>query len=479
MTIARAALLAILFTAFGNTGCHTEEERDALRSVVQLVWQIEHAQDPPKTCWLLPEWRRNPDAYLSQINLVVRTANVHGGGDDNDKADFGRRLKGLVQLYYADWPESFGVNALQEDADAQCSGDPAEVRGAACFMELMRQRYSLPGTIVRAHWMRGPLSVIVGGAPWRLGDRYHAYRIGEDPGWFDDDDRWVLETELSGGLGKFKFYTTHLSHTDDAANRLRQITQLRESVKATVETGDLPPIVVGDFNFAVKKDGTSDQPQNFQAMSQDFYLATKAGAFCYDGVHGGAPVDQIWIGRHSSFPQTRGVFRAVRLHANGDPWGIFLKEPMVVDGVLVPQVSDHAKAVAMSFVVDTTVCTRAHPRGCVDDIPWGTITAPIITNRLLSDGTVGQQYSQSLTANGGTPRYAWQIDEGIAALPPGITLTATTGVLSGRPTTPGDYRFALRVWDSGAPPLTAVQPLQIVVHPYEIVIASDSLRVDR
>ncbi|MCX6847408.1 MAG: putative Ig domain-containing protein [Verrucomicrobia bacterium] len=56
-----------------------------------------------------------------------------------------------------------------------------------------------------------------------------------------------------------------------------------------------------------------------------------------------------------------------------------------------------------------------------------------ITPAALAQGTVGTAYSQTLTATGGTAPYsAWTVTSG--ALPAGLTLNASTGVVSGTPT---------------------------------------------
>lgn len=68
----------------------------------------------------------------------------------------------------------------------------------------------------------------------------------------------------------------------------------------------------------------------------------------------------------------------------------------------------------------------------------------IITNSLPS-AVVGQSYSQQLTASGGTGLYTWSLVSG--ALPPGVTLSST-GVISGRPTSVGQFTFTIQVVDS-------------------------------
>ena len=64
---------------------------------------------------------------------------------------------------------------------------------------------------------------------------------------------------------------------------------------------------------------------------------------------------------------------------------------------------------------------------------------PAITTETLADGTVGEPYSQTLTATGTTP-ITWLRTSG--DLPGGLTLAA--GVISGTPTTAGDFTFTVR-----------------------------------
>jgi large repetitive protein len=60
-------------------------------------------------------------------------------------------------------------------------------------------------------------------------------------------------------------------------------------------------------------------------------------------------------------------------------------------------------------------------------------------------GEVNVAYSDQLTVTGGTSPYAWSVSSG--TLPPGLTLGATTGLLSGTPTTAGSYTFTVKVTD--------------------------------
>lgn len=69
-----------------------------------------------------------------------------------------------------------------------------------------------------------------------------------------------------------------------------------------------------------------------------------------------------------------------------------------------------------------------------------------IVTESLSGGTVDSDYSQSLSATGGTSPYSWSVITG--TLPAGLTLSGDT--ISGTPTTAGVFQFDVRVTDDDA-----------------------------
>jgi len=90
-------------------------------------------------------------------------------------------------------------------------------------------------------------------------------------------------------------------------------------------------------------------------------------------------------------------------------------------------------------------------------------TAMSITTTALSAGSVGSAYLDQIDANGGNPPYTWSVTMG--SLPFGLTLQASSGVISGTPTSSGSNSFTVTAQDSTPTPQTRSKPLTIVVSP--------------
>ncbi len=86
--------------------------------------------------------------------------------------------------------------------------------------------------------------------------------------------------------------------------------------------------------------------------------------------------------------------------------------------------------------------------------------APLaISSTTLPGGTSNQPYSATLNATGGTAPYSWAS----SALPAGLSLAQTTGVISGTPTASGTTSPTFTVTDSSSPAQTKSVALSLVI----------------
>ncbi len=108
-----------------------------------------------------------------------------------------------------------------------------------------------------------------------------------------------------------------------------------------------------------------------------------------------------------------------------------------------------------------------------------TISAPplTITTSSLPTGVLNQSYSGSLSATGGITPYTWSISVG--NLPPGLTLNASTGAITGTDSTQtGTFNFTVQVTDSESPSQTTTKSLSITINnsaPLQITTTSGGL----
>ena len=118
----------------------------------------------------------------------------------------------------------------------------------------------------------------------------------------------------------------------------------------------------------------------------------------------------------------------------------------------------------LPFIVTTGTYAGTCPAG-------PTTTQLQIVTSSLHDGSVGQSYSATLSATGGTQSYAWSVVSG--TLPAGLSLNASTGVISGMPTTavnPASITF--EVTDSSAARQSNQAVLDLIIEPQQMTAAT-------
>lgn len=91
--------------------------------------------------------------------------------------------------------------------------------------------------------------------------------------------------------------------------------------------------------------------------------------------------------------------------------------------------------------------------------------APIeVLDDRFANGTTGQAYSDTLSAQGGVPPYTWQIASGTP--PAGLTFDGGTATLSGTPTVAADTTLDVKVTDSLGASKTVTLPLLVTASPH-------------
>jgi hypothetical protein len=228
---------------------------------------------------------------------------------------------------------------------------------------------------------------------------------------------------------------------------------------------------------------TADAFQHdFGGGSQDCYVAkfSPEGALMFASFIGGSggeeeastaidAFDDLWIGAltdSTDLPATPNAFKQTSsggIHAfltkvrkagtlawttylggNGTDGGTSLDDQ---NTTLLPD-SDGNAWVAM-VTSSTNLQTQAgafqiNAQGGLD-LYFAKIDAPGIVQDALPRGMVGTAYSRTLAARAGAAPYTWSLRSG--SLPAGLSLVASTGVVSGTPTATGTSSFTIRVTD--------------------------------
>jgi len=94
---------------------------------------------------------------------------------------------------------------------------------------------------------------------------------------------------------------------------------------------------------------------------------------------------------------------------------------------------------------DANFCRGSRTYTVVIGIPCNIVTITLAPTS-LPPGVQTQNYSQQITATGGTAPYQYTITAG--SLPPGLSLNLTTGVISGIPTSSGTYFIVVTATDA-------------------------------
>jgi hypothetical protein len=117
---------------------------------------------------------------------------------------------------------------------------------------------------------------------------------------------------------------------------------------------------------------------------------------------------------------------------------------------------------ANTYTFTVTATDNGKPQNNVAKSYTVVITGPLaISPAMLANGLIGSNYSQTISASGGTGPYSYAVTSG--SLPLGLSLAPATGIISGSPNTADTYTFTVTATDAGSPQNSGSKPYTVVI----------------
>ncbi len=146
---------------------------------------------------------------------------------------------------------------------------------------------------------------------------------------------------------------------------------------------------------------------------------------------------------------------------------------------LHPELSSPSQLLISYVLPDYGPGVAAHPDSTLGHLVVASVPLTAGTSSLyiesspLANGAFGQAYSATLMAAGGVAPDRWSISGG--ALPGGLTLNPSTGVISGDPNSGGTFDFTVRATDSTVPTAETATALRSITVEVPLGITPGSL----
>ena len=243
-----------------------------------------------------------------------------------------------------------------------------------------------------------------------------------------------------------------------------------------IESGSLPPglslaqsgsisgtpSTAGTFNFVVK---VTDA--NSAASTKAFPLTVKSAAPLTITMNQlprgsvGTPYSQNIGASGGQTPYTWSI------QSGNLPEGLTLNQGGIISGT--PE-----RAVTTSFALRLTDAVNTTVNSTLSLTINPAVQLLSIETQSLADGLVGQDYSQSLRAAGGSSPYRWELKTG--NLPAGLQLSEA-GVIAGVPTTTGEVSFEVQATDQSGQSTVATLSIDIDPPPQLTILSPSALPV--
>ena len=226
------------------------------------------------------------------------------------------------------------------------------------------------------------------------------------------------------------------------------------------------PTAGGNFNFtAAVRDNSS--PAQSQTAATSINVATAASSLVItSGNLGSAATGKPYAASLSATGGTPGYSWTI---VNGSlPAGLTLSPAGQITGTPTTGGNFNFTASVRDNSSPAQTQTQATAINVSSSATTLSISAPT-----FRPATANTPFTGTLSASGGTPGYQWSIVSG--SLPSGLSLSATTGAITGTPTSYGRAVFTAQVSDSGSPAQTQTAQASILIAPLPLTILSSTL----
>jgi hypothetical protein len=203
-------------------------------------------------------------------------------------------------------------------------------------------------------------------------------------------------------------------------------------------------------------------PYNYGAWPNPITASYSATLnYCIYATGAGAPLTNITVTPTNStiLSGSTQQFIATGAYADGSTQNVTSQATWVSSNTAVATVGASGLASGISAGTTTISATLAgKSRSSLLTVQAGALS---ITTPSLPNGVLNTSYSAALAASGGTAPYSWSIASG--ALPQGLTLNATNGTVSGKPTAAGVSSFTAQVRDVSSSVQTATKLFTVTI----------------